>query len=258
LVTNNLTIDDVRKRGHSLSFPESVVSLFKGDIGQPVGGFDPELQTMILKGVKPYTERPNEHLKPIDFDTEMSVFREKFGESVTETDLLSWLLYPKVFEEFMARRKEYGDVTPIPTLNFFYGLRNDEEVLIEIDKGKSILVRLLTCTEPDEEGKRKVFMRLNGQTRIIEVQDANSKAVAHENEKAEKSNSSHVGAPLQGKLSQLLIKEGDAVSPNQPLFVIEAMKMETTITATKPGTVRRVVLKPGQMVRAEDLVLELD
>jgi pyruvate carboxylase len=255
MVTNNLTREDVMTKGASISFPESVISFFKGDIGQPVGGFDPTLQKIILKDVQPYTERPNEHLKPIDFDKEFDQFKKKFDNSVTYTDLLSYLLYPKVFEDFYQKKKEYGNVWHIPTINFFYGLKHDEEVLIEIDKGKSILVRLLTYSDPDEEGRRKVFMRLNGQTRIIEVQDKSIKVALKENQKIEKGNSKQIGAPLQGKLSQLLVKEGDAIKRNQPLFVIEAMKMETTITATDPGTVQKIVLPSGSMVKSDDLVL---
>jgi pyruvate carboxylase len=255
MVTSNLSKEDIIEKGHTLSFPESVISLFKGDIGQPVGGFDPRLQKIILKDIKPFTDRPNEHLQPIDFEKEMQAFKEKFGDEVNYTDLLSYLLYPKVFEEYFEKKTEYGAVWHIPTINFFYGLKDDEEVLIEIDKGKSILVRLLTCTEPDEEGHRKVFMRLNGQTRIIEIRDQKSNVVSHENEKANKADAKQIGAPLQGKLSQLLVKEGDAVEANQPLFIIEAMKMETTITATETGVISRIVLEPGQMVKAEDLIL---
>ncbi len=257
MVTGNLTKEDILQKGHTLSFPESVISLFKGDIGQPVGGFNSELQKIILKDVKPYTDRPNEHLKPIDLEAEFERFQHQFGDEVTYTDLLSYMMYPKVFEEYYQKRKEYGEVWLIPTVNFFYGLRNDEEAIIEIDKGKSILVRLLTCSDPDEDGKRKVFMRLNGQTRIIEIKDQSRKVVSHENEKADRSNKRHIAAPLQGKLSQLLIKEGDEVKANQPLFIIEAMKMETTITATGQGVVNRVVLQPGKMVKADDLVLEI-
>jgi pyruvate carboxylase len=255
MVTNNLTKEDIWKKGHTLSFPESVVSLFKGDIGQPVGGFHPELQKIILKDIKPYTDRPNEHLKPINFEEEMNAFKQKFDNSVTFEDLLSYLLYPKVFEEYYQKKSEYGEVWHIPTINFFFGLKPEEEVLIEIDKGKSILVRFLTCSEPDEEGKRKIFMRLNGQTRIIEIQDRNIKVAAKENLKADKTNSSQIGAPLQGKLSQLLVKEGDIVKQNQPLFVIEAMKMETTITSTTAGMVEKIILQPGAMVKSDDLVL---
>ena len=258
MVSSNLTKEDILTKGGSISFPESVVSLFKGDIGQPVGGFDPNLQKIILKNVQPYTERPNEHLAPIDFEKEFEGFKQKFDATLTYTDLLSYLLYPKVFEEFYAKRKEYGDVWHIPTLNFFYGLKDDEEVLIEIDKGKNIMVRLLTCSEPDEEGKRKVFMRLNGQTRIIEVQDRSRKVASKENTKIEKGNSKQVGAPLQGKLSQVLIKHGDEVKRNQPLFVIEAMKMETTVAANDSGKVKDIILSPGSMVKADDLVVVLE
>jgi pyruvate carboxylase len=243
------------EKGASLSFPETVVSFFKGDIGQPVGGFDARLQKIILKDIQPFTERPNEHLAPIDFEKEMVQFKQRFGEEVSETDMLSYLLYPKVFEAYFEKKKEYGEVWHIPTVNFFYGLKDNEEVLIEIDKGKSILARFLTCSEPDEEGKRKVFMRLNGQTRIIEIQDKSIKATVHQHEKADRNNGKHIGSPLQGKLSQLLVKEGDAVKSNQPLFVVEAMKMETTITATTEGMVQKINLGSGTMVKADDLVL---
>lgn len=257
MVTNNLNRNDVVNNGDNISFPESVISFFKGDIGQPVGGFDPGLQKIILKEVKPYTDRPNEHLHPVDFDVEFENFKKKFDDTVSYTDLLSYLLYPKVFEEFYHKKKEYGEVWHIPTINFFFGLKPDEEVLIEIAKGKSILVRLLTCSDPDEDGRRKVFMRLNGQTRIIEVQDKTVKVISKENRKIDKNNHKQVGAPLQGKLSQVLINEGDKVKRNQPLFVIEAMKMETTIAANEDGVVSEVVLPPGSMVKQDDLVVVL-
>ncbi len=258
MVSSKITKEDILNNGQNISFPESVVSLFKGDIGQPVGGFDPHLQKLILKDVKPFTDRPNEHLEPIDFDSEFEKFKEKFDKNLSFTDLLSYLMYPKVFEEFYHKRQEFGEVWHIPTINFFYGLRNDEEVMIEIDKGKIIQVRLLTCSDPDEDGKRKIFMRLNGQTRIIEVQDKSIKVHSRENQKINKSDSSQVGAPLQGKLSQILVKQGDDVKKNQPLFVIEAMKMETTITANEAGKIAELILKPGDMVKTDDLVLTLN
>jgi pyruvate carboxylase len=255
MVTNNLTAKDIWEKGHTLSFPESVQSFFKGDIGQPVGGFDPNLQKIILKEEKAYTERPNEHLKPIDFEVEFENFKKKFDNDVKFTDLLSYLLYPKVFEEYFSAMQQYGAIWKIPTINFFYGLKHDEEVDIEIDKGKTILVRLLTVGEADPDGKRKVFMRLNGQTRIIEIQDKNIKTTIRENIKADRSKPSQIAAPLQGKISQVLVEPKAVVKPNQPLFVIEAMKMETTITAMTAGTVKEVLLQPGSMVKSEDLVL---
>jgi pyruvate carboxylase len=194
----------------------------------------------------------------VDFDKEFAVFREKFGNEVSFTDLLSYLLYPKVFTEYFEKRKEYGDVWHIPTLNFFYGLKDDEEVLVEIDKGKSILVRLLTCSDADAEGKKKVFMRLNGQTRIVEVVDRSVKITAKENQKAEKTDPTHIAAPLQGKLSQVMVNAGDEVKTNQPLFVIEAMKMETTITASRSGKISKIVVGPGTMVSPDDLIIIME
>lgn len=258
MVTNGLSKDDIYTKGTTLAFPESVVSFFKGEIGQPVGGFDPKLQKIILKDVKPFIERPNEHLKPIDFDKEFALFKEKFDEHVKFTDLLSYLLYPKVFEEYYHKTLAYGSVRKIPTPQFFYGLKEDEEVIMEIDKGKNILVRLLTIGEPDENGIRKVFMRLNGQTRIIEVQDRKIEVHSHEHKKAEKGKTEHIAAPLQGKISQFFVKEGEKVRTNAPLFTLEAMKMESTITALKEGTVKEIILPAGTLVKAEDLVMVVE
>lgn len=258
MVTNNLTKDDVLSRGHTLAFPESVQSFFKGDIGQPPNGFDPVLQKIILKDIQPYTERPNEHLKPIDFEAAFSALKEKFGDDVKYTDLLSYLLYPKVWEEYYAKKQLFGAVWKIPTPYFYYGLSSNEEATIEIDKGKVILVRLLTIGEADSHGIHKVFMRLNGQTRIIEVKNKKIKTVEVENRKADKLNLKEIGSPIQGKISQVLVKEGDQVKANQPLFIIEAMKMETTITALSAGSVNSIVLTSGAMVKADDLVLIME
>jgi pyruvate carboxylase len=258
MVTNQLSKEDVFEKGASLAFPESVQSFFKGEIGQPVGGFDPKLQQVILKDIKPFTERPNEHLDPVDFDEEFRKLKEKFDEHVTYTDLLSYLLYPKVFEEYYHKKMAYGAVRKIPTPYFFYGLKQDQEVIIDIDEGKSILVRLLTIGEADEEGKRKVFMRLNGQTRIIEIQDRNIEVHSHEHKKAEKGKAEQIAAPLQGKISQFFVKEGEQVKQNAPLFTLEAMKMESTITALKSGVVKQIILPAGTLVKAEDLVMVVE
>ncbi|HEX6915019.1 MAG TPA: biotin/lipoyl-containing protein, partial [Chitinophagaceae bacterium] len=258
MVSNGLTVEDIYTKGHTLAFPESVVSLFKGEIGQPVGGFDARLQQIILKDVKPFTERPNEHLAPVDFEKEFKLFKQKFDEHVKFTDLLSYLMYPKVFEEYHQKKLAYGSVRKIPTPQFFYGLKQDEEALIEIDTGKAILVRLLTIGEPDVHGMRKVFMRLNGQTRIIEILDRGIEVHSHEHQKAEKGKSEHIAAPLQGKISQFFVKEGEKVKTNTPLFTLEAMKMESTITALKEGTVKSIVLPAGTLVKAEDLVMVVE
>lgn len=256
MVTNNLTKEDIFNKGATLSFPQSVIGYFRGDIGQPYGGFPETLQKIILKDIKPYTDLPNKHLEPVDFDKEYAAFKEKFGKEVQMTDFLSYKLYPKVFEDYFNHKKEYGDVSVIPTPYFFYGLRQNEEILITIDKGKSIMVRLLNILPADENGMRPVFFRLNGQTRVIECADKNVevKKVSHKKVSGE----SEIGAPLQGMLARIFVKAGDAVKKNQPLFTIEAMKMETTITASAEGKIKAIVLAERTMVEADDVVLEME
>src|SRR5690606_31326443 len=169
-------------------------------------------------------------LPPIDFDKELSAFKEKYGEDLTLTDFLSYSFYPKVFEEGLAFWREFGNVSVVPTPLFFYGMRMGEDTTLEIARGKTLLIRLLSIGPVDEQGKRTVFFKLNGQTRNVEVQDRAVKVVNKENRKIDKANGKQIGAPLQGMLSKLLVKKEEKVRKNQPLFVIEAMKMETVIT----------------------------
>jgi pyruvate carboxylase len=256
MTSNNLTEADIMERGQYLSFPESVVSLFKGEIGQPYGGFPEKLQSIVLKGEKPFTERPNEHLAPVDFDKEFDEFQQKFGNSSTFLDFLSYKMYPKVFEDYAKHREQYGDVSNIPTLAFFYGLKNNQEILVKLGKGKTIIVKMLYCSAADENGMRTVFFELNGQTRNVQVKDKTIKVTRPAHKKVETSR--QVGAPLQGKIGQILVKEGDLVKENTPLFVVEAMKMETTITSKMDGKIKNIYLPEGTMVEQDDMVLELE
>ncbi|MDB5240735.1 MAG: pyruvate carboxylase [Spirosoma sp.] len=255
MTANNLTAEDVVARGESLSFPESVKGFFKGELGQPVGGFPPEMQQVVLKGDQPITGRPNEHLKPIDFDADFDAFKAKYPLNDGFVDYLSYQMYPKVYEEYYKAIEQYGDVSMIPTPAFFYGLKENEEILINIEEGKNILVRLLFKSEPDEFGMRTITFELNGQSRQVQMRDRASKVEKMMNVKASKDGD--VGAPLQGRLTRILVKEGDAVKKNQPLFVIEAMKMESIVAATKEGTVSKVVLNESTTVEQDDCVLEL-
>ncbi len=256
MTSNNLTAEDVMEKGNTLSFPESVVSLFKGDLGQPYGGFPEELQKMVLKGEKPFTDRPNAHLEAVDFDAEFEGFKRQFDEGVTFTDFLSYMLYPKVFKDYYEKRQQYGNVMPLPTLPFFYGMENNEEVLVEIGDGKTIIVKMLYVSLPDESGMRTVSYELNGQTRRVKVRDTTFKATKALHQKAREEN--EIGAPLQGKLAQVLVKKGDQVKENQVLFVIEAMKMETSIAAPYAGTVKEIILPAGEMVEQDDLVIAME
>lgn len=262
MVTNNLQPEDIFKRGHSLSFPESVISFFKGDLGQPLGGFPKELQNIVLKNIEPYTERPNAHLEPIDFDTEFTAFKKKFQKGFSRSlefeDFLSYSLYPRVFEDAHEKYKLYGNTSILPTVNFFYGMKPQEETTIELEPGKSILVKLLSVSIPNEDGVRIVFFSVNGENRFVEVKDTSIKVEKAVNIKADPQNQDQYAAPLQGNLYKVLVKKGQKIEKNEHLFIIEAMKMETTITSNKAGVVKSIALAPGTMVMKGDLVLTLE
>ncbi|SDW92090.1 pyruvate carboxylase [Aequorivita viscosa] len=262
MVTNNLQPENVMERGESLSFPESVISFFKGDLGQPIGGFPKELQNIILKNTSAYTERPNAHLDPIDFDVEFNAFKKKFQKGFSRSlefeDFLSYILYPRVFEDAHEKYKLYGNTTILSTENFFYGMKLQEEATIELEPGKSILVKLLSVGIPNEDGIRIVFFSVNGENRFVEIKDKSIIVSKEINVKADEQDSNQYGTPLQGSLYKVLVKKGQKVKKNDHLFIIEAMKMETTITANKDGKVKSVSLKPGSMVMKGDLVVTLE
>ncbi|MCB0396818.1 MAG: pyruvate carboxylase, partial [Flavobacteriales bacterium] len=261
MVSNDLTAQDVMDKGETLNFPESVVNFFKGDLGQPVGGFPKKLQKIILKDKKPYTDRPNAHMEPVDMDEAFNAFlkkyQPKFDRELAFTDFLSYMLYPKVYEQTWNMHLQFGDMARIPTRNFFYGMELNEECEIEIAPGKEIIVKLLSVGPPNADGIRTVFFKVNGQTRNIDVNDRSLKIEKAENIKIDEGNAKQVGAPLQGLLSKIFVKKGQTVKKNEPLFVIEAMKMETTITAHEAAEIKTIHLKEGTLVNTDDLVITL-
>lgn len=256
MTSNNLTTEDVKEKGAELSFPESVKAFFRGDLGQPYGGFPETLQKAVLGDTKPYTKRPNSYLEPIDLEKDYRTFREKYGRYVHYLDFLSSQLYPKVFDEFFAHYDKYGTVRNLPTWSFYYGMKEGEEILVELDKGKNLLIEYVSMTKPDELGEVLVFFNLNGQARTVRVQDNSVNVEVKKHKKAEKV--TEVGSPLQGNLSRIFVQEGDRVEKNTPLFIIEAMKMESTISSPMAGVVTRVHLPEKTMVQQDDLIVELD
>ncbi|MET3129282.1 pyruvate carboxylase [Arcicella rosea] len=257
MTANSLTAEDVYAKGATLSFPESVKDFFKGGLGQPYGGFPKQLQEIILKGEIPLTTRPNDTIPPIDFGKDFEDFKTKFPENEQgELDYLSYKMYPKVYEDYYKAQQTYGEVSLIPTPAFLYGLKPDEEILITIDEGKTIIVKYLYKSEPDESGLRTVTFELNGQARRIKVLDKNIKIERAQHAKA--SAKGDIGAPLQGRLSRILVKPGDEVKKNAPLYIIEAMKMESIVSSPFEGIVSRVVLNEGTVVEQEDLVLAVE
>ena len=261
LVSNNLSITDVLEKGDTISFPQSVVSFFKGELGQPVNGFPKKLQKLILKDQKPFTDRPNAHIPPTDFDKEYADFRKIFendlGRKIDFTDFLSYKLYPKVFTDAYNKHLKHDNLTNLPTKNFFFGMERGEEITVEIDRGKTLLITLDSVGKPNSEGMVTVYFKVNGQGRIVEVKDETIKVVTIKNTKVDKKDATQIGAPLQGMLSTIFVKTGENVVKNQPLFIIEAMKMETTITATENATIKKVILEEGSMVNSDDLIIEL-
>ncbi len=255
MTANNLTAEDVLERGEALSFPESVKELMKGILGQPYGGFPENIQKVVLKGEEPITGRPNEHLAPIDFDADFTKFQEAFPRNDGFLDYLSYQMYPKVYEDYYKAIDQYGDVSIIPTPAFFYGLKPNEEILVPIAEGKNILVRLLFMSEADASGMRTITFELNGQGRQVQVRDKAQKVVKAQNQKV--TSPTDIGSPLQGRLTRILVKPGDEVKKNQPLFVIEAMKMESIVAAQQPGTVKQMLLKENTTVEQDDWVVEM-
>ena len=262
MVTNDLSPEDVMEKGDEISFPESVINFFKGDLGQPVGGFPKKLQKIILKNKKPYTNRPNAHLEPIDFTEEYATFKKKFQKGFTRAieieDFLSYTLYPKVFEQAHENYKLYGNLALIPTKNFFYGMKLREETSIELEPGKTIIVKLLSIGIPNDDGMRTVFFKVNGENRFVEILDTSLNIKKEENVKVDPSDDYQIGAPLQGSLYKVLVKKGQEVKENDPLFIIEAMKMETTVVAFKAGKVKSIKLKEGSMVMQDDLIIIIE
>ncbi len=258
MTSNNLTPKDILENGENLSFPGSVKAFFKGDLGQPYQGFPKKLQKIVLKNEKALTDHPNKSLDPIDIDQEFKDFQKNFKQHNTFLDFLSYCLYPKVFEHYYDFKEKYGEVWTIPTLAFFYGLRKKEEILVELSKGKTLLIQYLFSSEPDLNGNRTVTFNLNGKIRRIKVRDLDVTIEKDANRKVDPEIRNEIGAPLQGRLSDILVKIGSEVSEDMPLFAIEAMKMETTVNADLAGRVKDIILKKGEWVEQDDLVLIME
>lgn len=254
MTSNDLSADDLLSGRSDISFPDSVRGFFKGDLGQPHGGFPQKLQQIVLKGEKALTGRPNESLPPIDLDKDYRNFTAEFDQECDFRDYLSYKMYPKVFREYYDHLKNFGRVESIPTPAFFFGLRPNEEILVDIAEGKTLIIKMQHIGEVDEAGQRPVFFKLNGQSRTIEVRDRTFVSTKRSNKKA--TQSYEVGSPLQGKVSKVLVKENSDVKEGSALFLIEAMKMETTVSAPRSGSISKIVLAEGSLVEQDDVVVE--
>jgi pyruvate carboxylase len=258
MVANDLTPEEVADPDKEIAFPESVVSLFRGELGFPPDGFPKALERKVLKGEAPLVGRAGEHIAPVDLEATRKELDALIEREASETDLASYLMYPKVFLEYAAHRREFGDVSRLPTSPFFYGMQDREEVAVAIDKGKTLIVRQVGRSEvPDEEGKVKVFFEVNGQPRTVRVAKAGLENVPKKaRPRADDTNICHVGAPMPGAVVTVAVKPGQKVARGARLVSIEAMKMETMLTAERDAVVKAVHVKPGDVIAAKDLLVE--
>ncbi|AWM38852.1 2-oxoglutarate carboxylase small subunit [Gemmata obscuriglobus] len=259
MLANNLTPEMVLDPKKEIAFPESVVEFFEGKLGQPPGGFPPALQTRILRGRKPLTDRPGATLPPVDLAKAKAELEPKLRRAPSDQDVISYVLYPKVFSDFAEHQAKYSDVSVLPTPSFFFGLAKGEEVSIEIEPGKTLIIKFFTVGEPQPDGYRVVYFELNGQPREFRVVDRTLGAGAVKSRpKAENGNAKHIAAPMPGAVVAVAVAPGEEVAAGAKLLTLEAMKMETTIYADRPGKVAEVLVRPGAQVEGGDLVIRFE
>ncbi|WP_413496971.1 pyruvate carboxylase [Carnobacterium maltaromaticum] len=257
MIQNGLSEADVYEKGASIDFPDSVIGFFRGDLGQPVGGFPEKLQKIILKDKKAITVRPGSLAKPVDFAAVKKELAEKMGEEPTHEDVLSYIMYPQVFLEYCKMHDQYGDVTLLDTPTFFHGMRHGESVEVRIEKGKTLIIKLIEVGEPDSEGNRILYFELNGQGREVVIKDISIKGTATLRRKAEPTNKEQVGATMPGSVLEVLVEKGERVKAGQPILITEAMKMETTIQANFEGIVDQIYVQNEDIIETGDLLIEI-
>ena len=259
MVAQNLSRDDVENPKTDVAFPESVVDMLRGNLGQPPGGFPKHIVKKALKGEKPNLDRPGKNLEPIDLEKTRQELSDKLdGMKIDDEDLNGYLMYPKVFLDYMERHLTYGPVRTLPTKTFFYGMNSGDEISLEIDPGKTLEIRMQAIGETDENGEVKVFFELNGQPRVIRVPNRLVTSETTSRPKADPSNSNHIGAPMPGVISTVSVNQGQTVKKGDLLLTIEAMKMETGIHVERDAKIKAVHVKPATQIDAKDLIIELE
>jgi pyruvate carboxylase len=257
LVTRGIKAADVPKlKPGSIDFPESVIDMLSGGLGQPDGGWPAEVQKAVLgPNRKATTKRPGELAEPIDLDATRAELSTKLGRNATDDDLFSHLMYPQVFADFLAFRASYDDLSGLPTPAFFYGLQNGEEIEIEIDPGKILIIKLISIGEPDAAGRRALFYELNGMPRESSVVDKSLAATSTASRRKGDPNSPlEACAPMPGMVTEVAVSTGQVVKAGDKLVVLEAMKMLTTVSANTDGTVKEILVKKGDQVDSDDLL----
>jgi pyruvate carboxylase len=257
MVTSGLAREAVLDAATEVAFPESVVQLFRGDVGQPHGGFPPGLQRKVLKGGQPRQRRAGEELPPADFAQLRVEANVRAARTLTDQQFASFLMYPDVFTEYAADRRRYGDVAILPTPVFFYGMQPGQEISVDLERGKTLIVRYVTQSEPHEDGTRTVFFELNGQPRSVRVTDRSQKPKRAPARKVDAGNPRHIGAPMPGTVAGITVAVGQRVARGDVVTTLEAMKMEAAVRAEIDGEVAEVLVQPSMQVDAKDLLVVL-
>jgi pyruvate carboxylase len=258
LVANNLSATDLLKGEREFAFPESVIDLIGGRMGQPPGGFPPAVIELVMRGKPVMESRPGESLPPANFDKAAEEIREFQQRAPNRREVLSYLLYPKVYREFVTHQLRYSDTSDLPTPVFFYGQLPGEEFSLDIEPGKTLIVKFTNVGEPHSDGHRSVFFELNGQPRDVTVVDRSLEPETKSNPKADVGNPKQVGAAMPGMVVTVAVQPGDQVAKGQKLMTLEAMKMEATIYAERDGKIAQVLVKAGTPVQTGDLLVAFE
>ncbi|MFJ8238059.1 pyruvate carboxylase [Ureibacillus sp. NPDC094379] len=259
MVQNDLDEQSVIERGATLDFPASVIELFQGYLGQPHGGFPEELQKVILKEREAITVRPGELLPAVDFEALRLMLEEKYpNREITEHDCISHALYDKVFEDYIAAEEQFGDISVLDTATFIYGLKLGEEINVEIEKGKTLIIKLVSIGEAQHDGTRVLYFELNGQSRELIIQDSHVKTTGTAAVKADPSNPNQIGATMPGTVLKVVVPKGSSVKRGDHLLITEAMKMETTVQAPRDGIISDIYVIEGDSISTGDLLIEFE
>ncbi|ABR46806.1 pyruvate carboxylase [Alkaliphilus metalliredigens QYMF] len=258
MVQNDLTPENILEKGQDLAYPDSAVSYFKGMMGQPMGGFPPELQKLVLKGEEPITVRPGEMLEPEDFQAIQQHLKDKHKLTPTKQDMLSYALYPKVFEDYLEYLKDYGDFSRMGSDIFFHGLEEGETCEVEIAQGKVLILKLLHIGRLNNTGHRNVIFEVNGNRREVQIldKDRGSEISVDAIKMADPHNKLEIGASIPGTVLKVLVKEGDTIKAKEPIIILEAMKMEASITAPVSGVIESILVKEKQQVQSGELLIK--
>ncbi|KAJ1937443.1 pyruvate carboxylase, partial [Kickxella alabastrina] len=259
MVSNHLTADEVVERASTLSFPKSVVEFFQGYLGQPVGGFPEQLRADIIRDATRIDERPGATMAPFDFDQLRRELEEKWGPgSIRDVDLLSAALYPAVFDEFQSQRQKYGNVSLIPTPLFLSPLEVNQEIQVQLEVGKTLIIRFIALGPLDKEtAKHEVYFEINGEPRIVTIEDMSVQPEAKIRPRADPAKKNQLGAPMSGAVVEIKAAVGDKVKAGQAICVLSAMKMETVVGAPADGVIETLDVELSDSLNAGDLICSI-